>query len=85
MKYKITFKKSVARDLKKVGKEEAEKLLKKIAKQLPSEAIHCPQLKGRYTGLRKYRIGDYRIIFALLEDTALITRVGHRKNIYKKR
>ena len=85
MKYKIAFKRSVARDLKKIGKKEAEKLLKKIAKQLPSEAINCPQLKGRFKGLRKYRIGNYRVIFALLKDTVLITRIGHRKIIYKKR
>ena len=84
MEYSLAFKSSVARDLKKIGKEQAKRILNKIVKELPSEAIKCPQLKGKFAGLRKYRIGNYRIIFALLEDTILIARISHRKDVYKR-
>ncbi|KQC14648.1 MAG: hypothetical protein APR63_05300 [Desulfuromonas sp. SDB] len=84
MKYKIKFKKSVIRDLRKITKPEVEKLLKQITQNLPSETKRCPKLKDRFKGLRKYRIGNYRIIFVLLENTVLITRISHRKDIYKK-
>jgi len=35
-------------------------------------------------GSRRLRIGDYRIIFIIEEDpkTVLITKIGHRKEIY---
>ena len=83
MKYKITFKKSVARDLKKIGKEQSKRILDKIEKELVLKAAGCPELKGQFAGLRKCRIGDYRIIFTIINDTVLITRIRHRKESYK--
>ncbi len=83
MKYKITFKKSVSRDLNKLGKSQAKIILDKIDKELSSRADQYPQLKGRFSGLRKCRIGDYRVIFSLLNDTVLITRIKHRKEVYR--
>jgi len=32
----------------------------------------------------KLRVGDYRVIADINEDSIEITRIGHRKNIYKK-
>ena len=81
MKYKVAFKKSVSRDLKKIGKPQAKRILDKIEKELPHQADRYPELKGRFAGLRKYRIGDYRIVFAILNDTALILRIRHRKEV----
>jgi mRNA interferase RelE/StbE len=43
-----------------------------------------PALKGKLAGLRKFRIGDYRIIYAILEYDIIILRIGHRKEVYRK-
>ena len=83
MKYKIAFNKSVSRDLKKIDKEQADKILIKIDKELSAKASQYPELKGPFSGLRKCRIGDYRIIFTIIRDTVLILRIKHRKNAYK--
>lgn len=83
MTYKIAFKKSVARDLKKIGRERSTKILEKIEKELSTKAGRYPELKGQFSGLRKCRIGDYRVIFAIINDTVLITRIRHRKEVYK--
>lgn len=84
MNYNIAFKKSVYKDLSRLSKTEAKRILDKIEKDLPSAAVKCPVLKGKFKGLRKYRIGSYRIIFAILDDQILILRIDHRKEIYKK-
>jgi len=81
--YSITFKKSVSKDLKKIDKPEADRILKKIAAELPDKADSLPELKGKYTGLRKYRIGNYRIVFSIVKSTILITRIRHRKEAYR--
>ena len=83
MKYSITFKKSVSRDLKKIDREQVEKILLKIDKELSIKADQYPELKGSFSGLRKCRIGDYRIIFTVINDTVLILRIKHRKDAYK--
>jgi len=83
LKYSITFKKSVSRDLKKIDREQVEKILLKIDKELSIKADQYPELKGSFSGLRKCRIGDYRIIFTVINDTVLILRIKHRKDAYK--
>ena len=84
MAYKILYKKSVYRDLKKLGPAEAAKVISKLEKELSKKADSYPTLKGQFTGLRKYRFSDYRVIYALLEKEVVVLRVGHRKEIYKK-
>ncbi len=83
MSYKIAFKKSVSRDLKKIDKIQADKILKKIEEFLPEKADRFPALTGKFAGLRKFRVGDYRVIFTILEDTVVILRISHRKESYR--
>ena len=84
MAYNIVYKRSVQRDLKKLPKAEADRILNEIEQELSKNADTYPVLKGQFTGLRKYRIGDYRVIYALLGDDCLVLRIGHRKEVYKK-
>lgn len=58
---------------------------KAIEKKLTSD----PQLFGKplrfnYSGLRRIRVGDYRIIYTIDPKRKLVTvtAIGHRKNIY---
>jgi mRNA interferase RelE/StbE len=82
--YKITFKSSVFRDLKRLDKSKSEQLLNKIEDNLGNSPLKNPILAGKFKGLRKFRIGDYRIIYTVLDDTVLILRIAHRKDVYKK-
>lgn len=84
MAYRIVYKRSVAKDLKKLDKKEASRILNKIEKELPKKATSCPVLKGKFAGLRKYRIGDYRVIYAIVESYVRILRIGDRREVYKK-
>ena len=83
MSYKIAFKKSVARDLKKIDRVQADRILRKIEDELPLKAENFPVLTGKFSGLRKFRIGDYRVIFSIIGDTALILRISHRREAYR--
>ena len=83
MNYKIAFKKSVSRDLKKIDKEQTDRILKKIEDELPQKAEPFPILTCKFSGLRKFRVGDFRVIFSIIGDTALILRIRHRKEAYR--
>lgn len=83
MSYKIAFKKSVSRDLKKIDKDQAERILTKIEEDLPEKADSLPSLTGKFAGLRAFRVGDYRVIYTLIEDTGLILRISHRRESYR--
>ncbi|OIN96125.1 MAG: addiction module toxin RelE [Deltaproteobacteria bacterium CG1_02_45_11] len=83
MAYNIVYKKSVHRDLKKLSKAEAGRILDKIERELLKKPESNPVLKGQFAGLRKFRAGDYWVIYALLGDDILILRIGRRRNVYK--
>jgi len=83
--YNIIYKKSIHHDLKKFSKAEAGRVLDQIEGKLSNKADTYPALKGQFAGLRKYRVGDFRVIYAILGDNVLILRIGHRRDVYKKK
>ena len=83
MAYSIVYKNSISRDLAKLDKAEARRILARIEKDLVRKADSCPVLKGKWAGLRKYRVGDYRVIYAILENEVLILWIGHRRDVYR--
>jgi mRNA interferase RelE/StbE len=81
--YNMVYKKSVHRDLNKLSKPEAKRSLDLIEKELIKQPESNPVLTGQFAGLRKYRVVDYRVIYALLGLDILILRIGNRKDVYK--
>ena len=61
-------------------------MLKRIFDKLENDLLKgpddFPELKGKFAGLRKYRVGDYRVIYAILGQQVLVARVSHRKDAY---
>jgi len=81
--YKISYKKSVQQYLKHLDKTEARRVLDKIEKDLRTKAASYPVLKGEFAGLRKYRAGNYRVIFSIIGEDILVLRIAHRKDVYR--
>lgn len=84
MAFNITYKKSVEKDLASLGKAEARRILDKIEKDLAVRADSYAMLRGDFAGLRKLRVGDCRVIFALLGENVLVLRIGHRREVYER-
>jgi mRNA interferase RelE/StbE len=82
--YKIFYKKSVAKDFKKIDLSIRKRIIDKIEENLINKPKQYPVLQGRFLGLRKFRIGPYRVIFSVLDDEVWVLRVGHRKDVYNK-
>ncbi len=83
MAFNITYKKSIHRDLRKIGKSEAKKVVDQLEKELSKKADKYPVLKGEFAGLRKYRVGDYRVVYVIIESDVIVLRIRHRKDVYK--
>lgn len=83
MAYNIQYKQSVQKDLANLDKAVARRILNQIEKELSDHPETYPQLKGSFAGLRKLRVGDYRVVFALLGQDVLILRIGHRREVYR--
>ena len=84
MNLKIEFKASVEKDLRKLDRITAIRILDKLENILSSKEVQTLALSGDFTGLFKLRVGDYWVIFARTDEGFLILRIGHRKDVYRK-
>lgn len=43
------------------------------------------QLKGEHTGLRRLRVGSFRVVYEVQDEAlvVLVLRVGHRRDVYR--
>ncbi len=83
-KYRITFKKSVAKDLRSIPKNDIKKILSKI----DTLAVN-PRGEGciKLSGQENYRVrqGLYRIVYEIKDDVLVVNvvKVAHRSQVYK--
>lgn len=83
MAYRIDYKSSVAKDLKKIDKTQCGKLISRIEIDLSNDPEKGKPLRGEYKGLFSYRVGDYRVIYTVAKDSILILKIAHRKEVYR--
>jgi len=85
MKYKIVFKRSVAKDIRKIPKKDVQKVIGKITLL---SANPRPKDSEKLTANEKYRIrqGNYRILYSIEDSIITITvvKIGHRKEVYQQ-
>jgi mRNA interferase RelE/StbE len=83
-RYRLIFKKSVARDLRPFPKKDVARILKCIdALAADPRPPGCEKLSGQ----ARYRLrqGVYRIIYEIHEDSLVIVvvKIGHRRDVYR--
>lgn len=82
-KYRIVFRKSVARDLRPIPTQALRKIL--IAIESLSDDPR-PSGVEKLSGQDRYRLrqGNYRIIYEIndIEVLVVVVKVGHRKDVY---
>ena len=52
-----------------MSKDQAERILRKVEEELPEKADSFPSLTGKFAGLKKFRVGNYRVIYTIIEET----------------
>lgn len=86
MLFELRFKKSVQKDLKRIGQDAAKKVMLAIRETLLTNPHVGKQLRGEFSDLWSFRVGNYRVIytFSKAELWILIVQIGLRKDVYKK-
>ena len=72
------------KDVAEVRKDDRRQIVDAI-EELVADPLRGRPLRGRWKGLRRIRVGLYRVIYALRrsELTILVLRIGHRKEVYR--
>ena len=84
MAARVEYKGSVSKDLRKLDRSAALRLLSKIEKALLLLESQGNALTGEFTGLYSLRVGDYRVIYVRTDNGFLVLRIGHRRDVYKR-
>ncbi len=79
----INIRRSAIKDFKKINYKNREKIHLKIAELKNFSNISNLKKLTNFEPAYRRRIGDYRILFDVLEDTIEIGRILHRKDSYK--
>ena len=84
MTYSVSIKQSAARALEKVTGEDRRRVVAGID-QLKTNPAAGGMLKGEFSGPRRIRIGNYRVVYEVLDQqlVVLVIRIGHRRDVYR--
>jgi len=83
MLYDLEIRPPALRDLRKLSKEVARRVLAKIESLRDDLRGDVKRLKGADPGYR-LRVGDYRVLFDLQGRKIVLRRVRHRREAYKQ-
>lgn len=81
-KLKIEFSKIAAKEYKRIPRDYQsliDRALKKLTEGFP---VDCKPIKGE-TDVFRMRVGRYRIVFRVFDNTAVIMTMGPRGDVYK--
>ncbi|MEW5892270.1 MAG: type II toxin-antitoxin system RelE/ParE family toxin [Pseudomonadota bacterium] len=84
MSYSISIKQSAVKALARIGREDRLRIIEAID-QLKANPSAGSVLKGEFSGLRRIRVGNYRVVYEVQDAqlTILVVRIGHRRDIYR--
>jgi mRNA interferase RelE/StbE len=84
MTYSVQIKASAAKALGRIDRTDRVRLIEAIDR-LRTEPTAGSALKGEFAGLRRLRVGSYRIVYEVIHDQlrVLVVRIGHRGRVYR--
>ena len=88
MVWKVEFEQEAEKELSRLDKQHAKRILNYLFERIatPEDPRRFGEaLRFDLSGLWKYRVGDYRLICNIKDNTVtvLVLRVGHRREVYK--
>jgi mRNA interferase RelE/StbE len=82
--YTVRIKASAERSLRHMAKPDRIRIVEAIDR-LADEPTAGSALKGEFAGLRRLRVGSYRVVYEVIHNelVVLVVRVGHRREVYR--
>jgi mRNA interferase RelE/StbE len=84
LEYSTLYHRQIKKDLKKLDKYIVDLFFNAVNEKIARNPYSGIKLRGRYNDLRKYRLGDFRIIYSIIDKEVKIhiLRMRHRSNVY---
>ena len=85
MSFSIRIKESAAKELQRVARPDRDRIVAAIDRLAETPHLGAA-LKGDLRGLRRLRVGDYRVVYEIRDEelVVLVVRVAHRRDAYRR-
>lgn len=86
MSYAVRIKRSAAEELARIPQRDRLRIAHAID-GLSEQPLAGSPLRGELRGLRRVRVGNYRVVYEVLERSlvVLVVRIAHRQEVYRHR
>lgn len=85
MRYRLVYTHRATRDIEGLDPRVKERIGKTLLRYEEDPLKHAERLTHSEIGSYRFRIGNYRVVFDLEGDEIVVLRVGHRREIYRRR
>ena len=85
MKYTLIYTQRAERDIAGLDSRTRERIGKMLLRYQDDPLRYAEKLSNPVLGTYRFRIGDYRVIFDIEGNEIVVLRVGHRREIYRRR
>lgn len=85
MNYELVYTRRAHRDIKQLDEQTKLRIKRQLEFLSKSPLTYAEKLTNSTLGDFRFRVGDYRIIFDIDDYKIVILRVGHRREIYRRR
>ena len=85
MKYELVYTLRAERDIQKLDTQIKARIGKTLQRYREAPLDFAERLTDPIIGSYRFRIGDYRVIFDIEGRDIVVLRVGHRRDIYKRK
>ena len=85
MKYTLIYTQRAERDIARLYSKTKERIGKTLLRYQEEPLRYAEKLSDPILGGYRFRIGDYRVIFDIEGNEIVVLRVGHRREIYRRK
>lgn len=85
MRYELVYTQRAVKDIQKLDAQIKVRMGKTLLRYKEAPFDFAERLTEPVIGTYRFRIGDYRVIFDIDGHDIVVLRVGHRREIYKRK
>ena len=85
MKYRLVYARRAEKDIEKLDFNTKDRIGKALLRYSEDPLRFAEKLSDASLGGYRFRIGDYRVVFDIVGGEIVVLRVGHRREIYRRR
>lgn len=83
MAFILIYTKSAVDDIYKLDIVAKKRIKKKLEEYVENPLHFAKRLVHSAIGQYRWRVGNYRVVFDIVDKTIIVLKIGHRREIYK--